>query len=211
MLLQIIATNHYFRLLKVFTDSKSKHILVNLPLIVELLNKERGTFAARNRSQSHNSIWGHPWETLLARCSNEGHLINALGVLGSKTYGVCGTVAPDVTRAVTYLSYVVYVQELERLRVAVVEIVCCRAGLALRGLYPEPRASCVKYELVGLLSTSKVDRWEDLDVKEVAQVFLEEARAFPAVIFASFKIGLSTIVLVKRHKVPFGSVKRLHG
>ena len=58
------------------------------------------------------------------------------------------------------------------------------AVFAIWGLNPEPRTSCVKDELVGLLSTSEVDCGEDLDVKEVAQVFFEEAQAFPAVIFA---------------------------
>jgi len=59
MFLQIKASNHNFRLLKVFADCKGKHVLVDLPLIVELLNKERSTFAARNWSKTHNSIRGH--------------------------------------------------------------------------------------------------------------------------------------------------------
>ena len=48
-------------------------------------------------------------------------------------------------------------------------------GGAIRCLYPEPGAASVKDELVRLPLTAKVHCAEDLNVKEVRQVLLQEA------------------------------------
>ena len=57
------------------------------------------------------------------------------------------------------------------------EWVFARACIAIRCLYPEPRAASVEDELVGLTSTAEVDCRENLNVEEVRQVLLEEAWA----------------------------------
>lgn len=78
---------------------------------------------------------------------------------------------------IVYLKDVKVWLNLERVRIPMNEWVFARACIAIRCLYPEPRAASVEDELVGLTSTAEVDCRENLNVEEVRQVLLEEAWA----------------------------------
>lgn len=171
---EIIASNHNFWLLKVLANRESKQVLVNLTLLVELLYEETGTLTPGDGSETNNTIASHARESALVGGCDESHVVYALVTVCTQTYLVLRTDAPNVPTSIAYLRQHRWFL-LKCLWLPVSVVVCCRARLALRSLYPEPWTTSIKNELMRLMLAAKVHCAKNLDVKEVRKVLLEEA------------------------------------
>ena len=171
--IKIESSNHHLALLKVLSYCKSKEILINFPLFIELLYEKRSTLTPCNRRQSYNSIWCHPWETLLICGCYERHFTNTLCCALTKAYHIRGLIAPDMPWPITHLWLLICFHLLKCLRLLVLEVICCRTSQTFGCLYPKPWGPCIEYELMRFKITSKVNSREDLNVKEVWEILLE--------------------------------------
>ena len=175
--IKIESSNHHLALLKVLPNCKGKEILINFPLFIELFDEKRSTLTPCNRRQSYNSIWCHPWETLLICGCYERHFTNTLSCALTKAYHICGLIAPYMPWSITHLRLLICFHLLKCLRLLVLEVICCSTSQTFGCLYPKPRWSSVEYKLMWFLPTAEVYCGKDLNVEEVWEVLFKESTA----------------------------------
>lgn len=101
---QVESADHYFTLLKVFSNSKGEQVLVDLTLKVELLDKERSSLTASYRGEAYDAVTRHTRQSLLVCSRDESHIFGTLVRFSTQTDLILSSIAPYVSTAITYLA-----------------------------------------------------------------------------------------------------------
>ena len=179
ILLTVIATNRYLGLyLVIWVDHESVDGGINDFLLIKLLNEEHASVVlwacVWGGSETNYAISLEAVQTMLHDDVAE-HGIGTNSAILVKTDLVWGFESENGARSVVNLEYIEVAVDVEGVRETMDEWIITCTCITIRSLYPEPWATSVEDQLVGLLLGTEVYCGEDLDVEEIWQVFLQEA------------------------------------